>query len=144
LGIAEGNIERLEVGDGEISAHAGEVAARLAEIFVASDLVLVTYSRDGHPDHEACADAAADAASRCGARLAQYPVWAWHWDDPENSSFLDAAVRMPLPESAHHAKSRAIKAFESQTGHLIPAPRSPVLPPWALTRFQRPFEVFIR
>lgn len=144
LGIAEGNIARLDAGDGEIGGHASEVAMRLAQIFVSSDLVLVTYSRDGHPDHEACADAAADAASRCGARLVQYPVWAWHWDDPENSSFLDAAVRLPLPEATHQAKSKAIEAFESQTGRISPAPSAPILPPWALARFQRPFEVFIR
>ncbi|MCC8539480.1 PIG-L deacetylase family protein [Xanthomonas axonopodis pv. poinsettiicola] len=143
LGIDPSNVLRLDAGDGQVRAGIEELGRRLSALLRPTDTVLVTYARDGHPDHEACADAAIDAATRCGARLIQFPVWAWHWDNPDHSQMLASAMRLALPPAAHAVKMRAMSAFKTQTGHVTPALRSPILPDWALARFRRDFEVYL-
>ncbi|MCC8626335.1 PIG-L deacetylase family protein [Xanthomonas vesicatoria] len=143
LGINPAHVVRLDAGDRQVRAGVGSVSARLSELLQPTDAVLVTYARDGHPDHEACADAALDAAAYCRARLIQFPVWAWHWDNPDHSQMLASAVRLALPPLAHAAKMRAMAAFKTQTGHVTPALRNPILPDWALARFRRHFEVYL-
>ncbi|PPV07519.1 hypothetical protein XBLMG947_1682 [Xanthomonas bromi] len=143
LGIDSANVVRLDMGDGQVRAGVIALGARLADLLEPTDAVLVTYARDGHPDHEACADAATNAGASCAARLIQFPVWAWHWDDPDASRMLASATRLALPSAAHAAKMRAVSAFKTQTGHVTPALRSPILPDWALARFRRDFEVYL-
>lgn len=143
LGINPSSIVRLDAGDGQVRAGVDALGARLADLLQPRDVVLVTYARDGHPDHEACADAASNAAAQCGARLIQFPIWAWHWDDPDHSQMLASATRLVLSADAYAAKMQAMSAFKTQTGHLTPALRNPILPDWALARFQRDFEVFL-
>ncbi|WP_340649439.1 PIG-L family deacetylase [Pseudoxanthomonas winnipegensis] len=143
LDVAPASIVRMNVGDGRIGASVSQVADRLTDVLSPNDLVLVTYAHDGHPDHEACAQAAIQACAARSARLVQYPVWAWHWDGPAPSVFLRHAVRMPLPARILQAKCHAIEAFASQIGAVSPPVAGPILPDWALARFQRPFEVFI-
>ncbi|MFW9439431.1 PIG-L deacetylase family protein [Xanthomonas euvesicatoria] len=143
LGIDPSSIVRLDAGDGQVRAGIDALGARLAELLQPRDVVLVTYARDGHPDHEACADAASAAVARCGARLIQFPIWAWHWDDPDHSQMLASATRLVLSADAHAAKLQAMSAFKTQTGHVTPALRNPILPDWALARFRRDFEVYL-
>ncbi|QJD67766.1 PIG-L family deacetylase [Xanthomonas campestris pv. badrii] len=143
LGIDPSRVVRLDAGDGQVRAGVSALGAQLSELLQPSDAVLVTYAHDGHPDHEACADAAIDAAAHCQARLIQFPVWAWHWDNPDHSQMLASATRLALPSAAHAAKMQAMAAFRTQTGHVTPALRSPILPDWALARFRRDFEVYL-
>ncbi|MCL1551663.1 PIG-L deacetylase family protein [Xanthomonas nasturtii] len=143
LGVDPDNLVRLDAGDGQVRAGATALGDRLAALLEPTDAVLVTYARDGHPDHEACADAAVTAAASCAAQLIQFPVWAWHWDDPDNSQMLASATRLALAPAAHAAKMQAISAFKTQTGHVTPALRAPILPDWALARFRRDFEVYL-
>lgn len=141
-------------GDPERIAHAGlgdgQLGARLAEALAAldrlsrQDAVLVTWACDGHPDHEAAAEAARMACARSGARLVQYPVWAWHWADPRAAAFLrPGAVRLPLSQATLARKRAAIAAFRTQTGQASPAPAAPILPARVLSRFLRPYEVYL-
>lgn len=143
LGAASARVVSLALGDGALSARREALQAALAQQLRASDLVLVTYAGDGHPDHQACAQAAVAAAALCGARLVQYPIWAWHWSDPDSAPFLRGALKLALSETARERKRHAIAQFRTQTGHSDPTPRAPILPPWALARFHRPFEVFL-
>ncbi|MBO9854052.1 hypothetical protein J7401_15340, partial [Xanthomonas phaseoli pv. dieffenbachiae] len=48
-----------------------------------------------------------------------------------------------LSADAHAAKMQAMSAFKTQTGHVTPALRNPILPDWALARFRRDFEVYL-
>ncbi|MCS3810866.1 PIG-L family deacetylase [Xanthomonas sp. 4461] len=143
LGIAPSNIVRLDAGDGQVRAGVIALGAQIADLLQPGDAVLVTYARDGHPDHEACADAASNAAARCRAQLIQFPVWAWHWDNPDQSQMLAAATRLQLTPAAHAAKVQAMSAFKTQTGRVTPALPNPILPDWALARFQRDLEVYL-
>ncbi|KLD71154.1 PIG-L deacetylase family protein [Xanthomonas pisi] len=143
LGIDPSNIVRLNAGDGQVRARITALGAQIADLLQPGDAVFVTYARDGHPDHEACADAASNAVARCGARLIQFPVWAWHWDSPDHSQMLASATRLQLSPAAHAAKMQAMSAFKTQTGHVTPALSNPILPDWALARFRRDFEVYL-
>jgi LmbE family N-acetylglucosaminyl deacetylase len=143
LGAASAQVVSLDLGDGALGARGPALQEALMRHVRATDLVLVTYAGDGHPDHEACSRAASAAAELRGARLMQYPIWAWHWSDPNSAPFLDDAVKLPLSDAALEMKRNAIGQFRTQTGHSDPAPAQPILPQWALARFFRTFEVFI-
>ena len=119
------------------------LAADLADVVNPEDLVLAPWRHDGHPDHDACGE----AASRTGARLVEYPIWAWHWAGPDDGRVpWSQARRVPLAEDTRVAKSRAVQAFASQLWPLGPKPEDrAVLSPSVVARFTRAEEtVFIR
>lgn len=105
--------------------------------------LLAPWEGDGHPDHEAVGQACAAAARRDGARLLAYPVWAWHWAEPGDPRVpWERAVRVDLPAGVQARKARAVEEFGTQIRPLGPAPAdAPVLPPYVLERFSRPWEV---
>lgn len=144
LGVARTHVEALAVGDGQVASGEDALAATLSRSIQSTDTVLTTWGRDGHPDHEATARAVHRAASACGARVVEFPVWAWHWLDPRgDASGIPGAMRVALSETARRAKLAALDCFASQLGSSTPAARNPVLPPHVIERFTRGFEVLV-
>ncbi|PPT95937.1 PIG-L deacetylase family protein [Xanthomonas arboricola] len=145
LGVVPGALTHLALGDGALAVCEARMAAALGDLITAQDMVLVTWERDGHPDHEAASRATHAACKAQSAQRLQYPVWAWHWSRPEDGVFADGtAVRFDLSPAVRSAKQRAIACFATQLGHCTPAVAEPILPPSVLERFARPFEVFIQ
>ena len=107
--------------------------------------LLAPWHRDGHPDHEAAGRACARVAERDGARLLAYPVWLWHWAAPADPvTPWERARTVRLPPPVQEAKARAVDAFATQTQPIGPlAADAPVLPPYVLARFARPYEVVL-
>ena len=131
---------RLRIPDGQVKAHEDALLAALVARVGAEDLMLVTWRRDGHPDHEACAEATRRAAEAIGAAMMEYPVWMWHWAKADEPSIpWPRARRLPTSPSALERKVEAIAAFASQ----ITADDSSaaILPPHVLARFERSFEI---
>ena len=127
----------LRLPDGGITAAA--VRPRLSDLVAPTDTVVVPWRYDGHPDHEAVAEAALALA---GARVLQAPVWGWHWAAPGRGELPEDPLLYSLDAAAHAAKVRAVKRFVSQ---LQPDPSTgagAVLPGWALRRLTRTTEVF--
>ncbi len=147
LGLDPGALVHLGVSDGAVADCIDRVARQLGQMLRATDLVLCTWQLDGHPDHEAAAEAVARAAQGAGARVLQYPVWAWHWMGAGGTpgTALDA-VRLAIGPATQAAKRRALDCFTTQTGHCDPPLRGtePILPPHVLARFDRGFEVFFQ
>ena len=82
--------------------------------------LLTTWVGDRHPDHHACATAAAAGCPE-GTRRWQAPIWAWHWDDPSAPSLPWAALRRTEPTAdALCAKARAVRTYRSQHTALSP------------------------
>ena len=137
---ARGSIDRLGLPDGAVARHADELLSALRDRLVPGDLVLAPWQHDGHPDHDAAGRAAIAAAPTRGARLLRYPVWAWHWLDPDAPRAPFRAFRMPLDAQARTRKQEAIRCFTSQ---IAPGGPAPILPDHVLARFDRPFEVYL-
>jgi LmbE family N-acetylglucosaminyl deacetylase len=141
LGLAIEPI-RLGLPDGGLKALRAVLAARLVSLLRPGDVVFTTWRRDGHPDHEATGEACALAAASTGARLAEVPVWGWHWSRPGDVRMpWQHAFRLPLSEEAVRRKRAAVKAFTSQLRRDASTGSGPVLRATTVQRAARPFEV---
>ena len=143
LGLAPQIREALQVPDGQVRSHLRTIVCWLRHFLRPDDVVLSTWERDGHPDHEASAQATALACASIGARHIQVPVWMWHWASPSDARVpWRRIVRLPLSADAINRKKLALGAHSTQlepqdTG------RPPVLEPATTARLLRPFEFFI-
>jgi LmbE family N-acetylglucosaminyl deacetylase len=143
LGVA-GDIVRLRIPDGQVASHRDALFDGLIGRVESGDLMLVTWRRDGHPDHEACAEVARRVTDRIGAAMIEYPVWMWHWAAIDEASIpWSRARRLPASASARARKAEALAQFVSQT--TADDTHDAILPPHVLRRFARPFElVFVQ
>jgi LmbE family N-acetylglucosaminyl deacetylase len=141
LGLEQAEVHRLGQPDGGIDERA--VTAALTDLLVPGRWCLATWRADGHPDHETVGRAAAAACAATGARLLEYPIWTWHWAEPDDPRVpWERARRIDLTPTAQLLKAAAIAAFPSQIAPLGPAEAdAAILPPHVLARFARPFEV---
>jgi SAM-dependent methyltransferase len=71
-----------------------------------------------------------------GRRVAGYPIWAWHWDDPTDPALPRDALRSQPVDIER--KRRAIERFTSQVGGDDPLLRADVI-----EHFLRDREVFV-
>ena len=134
----------LALADGGVTQAHDRLQQHLHGLLQPDDLVLAPWEHDGHPDHEACGRAARKAADGCGARLLEYPVWAWHWLWPEAAEApWSCARRVPMSLQARERKRHAVAAYASQTGTAGGLTCAPILPAHVLERFDRDFEVVI-
>jgi LmbE family N-acetylglucosaminyl deacetylase len=143
LGLTGAPVHHLGHPDGGIDQHA--LTATLTGLLTPGRWCLATWRGDGHPDHEAVGRAAAAACAATGARLLEYPIWAWHWATPNDDRVpWQRAHRIELTAGAQAAKAAAIQEFTSQIMALGPEPGdAPILPPHVLDRFARPFEMVL-
>lgn len=137
----------LGLPDGQIAEHEERLADLVTEILATKPpgtWCAATWRGDGHPDHEAVGRAAAVAAERTGARLMEYPVWMWHWAQPDDGAVpWHRAYAAPLTRFAVERKRLAAQSFRSQ--FISPAPGvDPVLPPHVVSRLMAVGEVVFR
>ena len=66
LGVAAQDIHRAGLPDGDVAEHEASLAGILGELVSPSTRIVTPWEHDVHPDHEACARAAATAAARTG------------------------------------------------------------------------------
>jgi LmbE family N-acetylglucosaminyl deacetylase len=145
LGWDDPVMTQLHLPDGKITAHRRALDDALSSMLLPDDLCVAPWRRDGHPDHNACGDAAAAASRTVGCRFLGYMVWSWHWADPDGSDIpWDRCMRLDLDRRQRARKRWATAAFQSQVSSLGTQPGdAPVLPEPILRRFWRPFEVLI-
>jgi len=133
-----GDVVFLDLPDGRLARHVDDIASALGRL---EPTHLVTpWQHDGHPDHQACAEAAARVG---GARHWQYPIWAWHWGGPDVLPWPDLR-RHRLDESAAKRKAAALDCHVSQHTPLSAAAGDEaILPPNVLAHFRRDSEAFV-
>jgi len=105
----------LALPDGAVAAHAGHLLATLQTRLRSDDVVVTTWERDGHPDHDATAAVTAHACRAVGCRLLAAPVWMWHWarcNDPRVP--WHRLRRLCLGDEAWRRKQLALGAHASQ------------------------------
>ena len=143
LGLATPAWLRLHLPDGGLAAMATQLQALLAARLLPGDRVLTTWRLDGHPDHEACGWACAEAASACGAALLEMPVWGWHWAAPGDTRLpWHRARRLPLPENVLQRKRAAVRCFASQLQADPSTGRPAIVSSHALQRLLHAWEIY--
>lgn len=130
---------RLSIPDGQARRYIDRIQQAVEEIIDGPATLVCPYEHDGHPDHEAVAEACRRAADNLRVPVALYPVWMWHQRHPSAIEHLRCG-RFWLDHAAEAAKWNALRCFGSQTR---PARRSPIIPPHVLQHFSRPYEVFL-
>ena len=106
-------------------------------------LVVSTWRRDGHTDHEAVGRAAAEVCAEKGLPLLEYPIWAWHWAGPDDLPW-HSIRRVDIGEDDWRGKKRALAEHRSQTRPLSIRPGDEaVLTPAFQKHFARSFETFV-
>lgn len=145
LGWRAPTVTRLGVPDGGIRPNLDALVASLRARVRLGDLCLAPWWHDGHPDHDACGNAAFGVTESVGAQLLGYLVWAWHWADPRGTDLpWSDCRRFDFDRRTAARKRWATGAFVSQTRPLGPDREgAPLLPPAVLRRFWRPYEVFV-
>lgn len=143
LGLDGPAMLRLGIADGGVTAAEGALARRLGDILAPGDVVVTTWRYDGHPDHEACARACAEAAAQCGARTLEVPIWGWHWSTPGDAAMpLAQARKLALPQAVLARKRAAMACFRSQVLPDASRGAEAVVPAAALERVLNPFELY--
>ncbi len=151
LGLGDAEVVRAGLPDGDVAGHRPALVAALDRVLRPGDTLLAPVPGDGHPDHDAVAAVADEAAARHGVARWHYAVWLWHWAEPDGSDIdslglpRGGAVAVTLPGSAQRAKRDAVACFTTQVEPLSPDPRdAAVLPPEVLERLLRDVEVLWR
>ncbi|MGI4778541.1 MAG: PIG-L deacetylase family protein [Janthinobacterium lividum] len=142
LGLRNVESRRLNLPDGGLMGARQVLAERIAAVLRPGDVVFTTWRLDGHPDHEATAQACAAVAACMDVRLVEVPVWAWHWASAGD-------VRMPwrraqmiaLDQETVQQKRNAVQEFESQLESDPSTGAGPILRSTTVQRAHRPFEL---
>jgi LmbE family N-acetylglucosaminyl deacetylase len=117
----------LDVPDGGLREHPDVLRDALTAHLAATTgrvLVVAPWRGDGHRDHRIAGEVAEEVVARSdAAELLAYPIWAWHWDDPQDSAMpWDRARALPVSAAVLERKRSALAAYVSQTEPLSPAP----------------------
>ena len=136
----------LGVDDGGIREARATVTEAIAAVVrrgnAGRTMIAAPWWGDGHRDHRVLGEIAL-ALRGGGVRVAGYPVWMWHWADPDAIDTSTWRV-LALTAAERGRKQRAIAAYRSQ---VQPDPRRPddgaMLHPNTLAHFARDIEVFM-
>lgn len=125
LGLPEPSVLSLGLADGQVHAQRVDLMDSLTSLLQLGDVVVSTWDKDGHPDHDAAGQAARDACTAKGCTHLCAPVWMWHWATPADERIPWRRLRgLPLSATASARKRAALGAHHSQL-----SPRSTDLGP---------------
>ncbi|MFZ4289439.1 PIG-L deacetylase family protein [Variovorax sp. HJSM1_2] len=143
LGVSPTAVVRLGLPDGQVAAHSEKLASALQLVLQPGDVVLSTWRKDGHPDHEATGHVAADICAQKGLRFLEAPVWMWHWARPGHAQVpWRQMAAFGLNDTTLALKCRALAAHASQLKPRDGPDPAPVLGPAIRERATRPSEYF--
>ena len=115
LGLPETSVVRLSFPDGKAANMIFAITMKLYALLRPNDVIVTTWSLDGHPDHEAVCEAARQAALKVGCDLLEAPVWMWHWASPDELCIpWSRLISIDLPERTLLAKKQALMHHRSQ------------------------------
>ena len=141
----DAEVVMLGFADGDTEGSRGDIAVSLDRAIEPGWTVVAPWRGDGHRDHRVVAEVCAELVLQNGATLLEYPIWMWHWADPDDERVpWDSAVAFRLGHSAVNAKRRAVARHVSQVVGLGPSEGDgPVLSPEFSANFDRERELFV-
>jgi LmbE family N-acetylglucosaminyl deacetylase len=136
LGVVPTQSVVLGLPDGALGENLPALRVAIRDVVEPDDVVLAPWRLDGHPDHEAVGEVAAEIATT----MLEYPIWMWHWAIPDDSRVPWSRLRtVAVPDQS--AKARAIDAFDTQVRPIGAEPEdAAILPSHVVMRFLRPLE----
>ncbi|MDO5501821.1 MAG: bifunctional PIG-L family deacetylase/class I SAM-dependent methyltransferase [Actinomycetia bacterium] len=141
----QAELRLLGLPDGGLASRVETISALLRgqpDDLRPGTLLVSTWSRDGHPDHDAVGAACAALAAESGLRHLEAPIWAWEWN-PESIP-ADRLIRHALDERAAETKAAALDCHRSQVEPLSDAPADAAVVTAALLRHaHRPVEILV-
>ncbi|HEX4445011.1 MAG TPA: bifunctional PIG-L family deacetylase/class I SAM-dependent methyltransferase [Galbitalea sp.] len=136
----------LELGlpDGRTDEDQDDIRAALADAIPPGGIIVCPWRGDGHRDHRIVGEICAALAAERGAMLLEYPIWMWHWGNPDDTHAPWSSARvLVISRMAAAAKGRAIDRYSSQVRGLgAGTGESPVLLPQFLDHFTGARELF--
>ncbi|EJN09529.1 PIG-L deacetylase family protein [Herbaspirillum sp. YR522] len=140
LGAGQAEVLRAGIADGRVQRDREQFKAWLKARLLPTDIVFAPWRLDGHPDHEAVGNVAAELEHELGCKLIEVPIWGWHWADPQGRSIpWGRARKLALDPASEWKKRRALRCYRSQVAP--DGERAEVLPAAVLAHFVRPYEV---
>ncbi|MGK2881063.1 MAG: PIG-L deacetylase family protein [Mycobacterium sp.] len=137
----------LSLPDGRVAEYEDQLVGTLTDLLrsrPAGTWCAATWRGDGHPDHEAVGRAAARAAQAVDSALLEYPIWMWHWAEPDDPDVpWDRASSVQLNRAATGRKQMAAQAFRSQF-ESNPGTGEPLIPAFVMRRLLAVGEVVFR
>ena len=107
----------LDLPDGQVARVRETLASSLRMLIEGCVLVIGPRSGDGHPDHEATAEAVIEATTGIPETrrpaLWRYAIWAWAWDGIAPEDLFGARV-WPVTAEGRRRRSAAIATYQSQ------------------------------
>ena len=142
----DADVRLLGLPDGALESHRADLATAVRPLLNRSSVVAAPWRGDRHPDHRAVGVTAHELAAAAGSDLLEYPIWAWHWADPDLDDLPRTGwVGVELTATTGERKRRALAAHVSQHEALSPDPGdAPVLTDRMLLHFRRPVELFLQ
>lgn len=144
--IGLSNVLRLEAGiqDGQIRQSQQQLYAFLDQILAKDDILITTFEKDGHPDHEYSAVVVKEIAQAKQLKHYQVLIWAWHWAQPNDPQIAwQHAYRLDLSTQQVLKKQQAIACFKSQIEPDSSTGQAPILSAQTIDRILMPYEVYI-
>jgi len=134
----------LDLTDGDVFSHQAQFNKKLAAIVQPDDILVTTFMRDGHPDHEATGQVVAAFAKQHHLACYQVLIWAWHWAKPDDSRIpWHCAIRLDLTAEQLQRKTQAIECFASQITVDESTGNPPILSAQTIARISQPWEVYL-
>lgn len=134
----------LNLIDGNVFTQQDQFHQKLSTIIQPDDILITTFMRDGHPDHEATGQVVASFANQHHLACYQVLIWAWHWAKPADSRIpWHCAMRVDLTTEQLQRKIEAITCFESQVTADNSTGSPPILSAQTIARISQPLEVYL-
>ncbi|MET0789795.1 MAG: bifunctional PIG-L family deacetylase/class I SAM-dependent methyltransferase [Cellulomonas sp.] len=134
--------------DGAVREARGAVTDDLRRLLTHGEqpgTIVAPWRGDGHRDHRVVGEICAELADELGTRLVEYPLWLWHWADPEDPRVPWVDLRaLPLTDRSLVLKHRAVAAHATQVQPLSDHPADAAsLHPRFLATFDRDAELYV-
>lgn len=139
-------VKRIEVNilDGQVYLQQHRLKEALNELIDQNDILISTYEKDGHPDHEATGKIVKYFAQDNQLPCYQMLIWFWHWAIP-SKMIIDFrnTYKLPLTPTQLQLKKMAIESFKTQIEDDKSSGNSAILSSETIDRILFPWEIFI-
>ena len=139
-------LQRIALGlnDGQLNKQQHQLLCGLAAHLQPNDILVSTFSSDGHPDHNACGAVTQQLAQQHQLACWHVLIWTWHWAQPQDPRVpWQRAQRLDLEPLQLQRKAEAAACFHTQLQPDHTTGQAAILSPHTLQRLLQTWEVYL-